>query len=291
MKKLLITISLILTNLVALSDEVPQKIKREVIGQINPFSNEIYTQLDNIQEDLKVVDEQNKEIKYELKNNLLKISYGNTSKPMKITIHNGAEELVVNEVYPKSQISEKAYREGNFTVFELDNSYLYNANKIERGEYTTVNKTGEVFLDFKAFSQPYTPIIKNENAITGKVNIDIYDYNGNKIESEEIKVYEETEKLDIPQKEIYHKKFEEPVKVRIRWDFQLGSYKTYIYDKEMDISFIKNINLKLRFKDVKYEVYEEVKETNENIEEDGQLAEEIGIDIYAEPIEDVDEEK
>ena len=275
----------------ALSNEVPQKIKREVIGQINPFSNEIYTQLDNIQENLKVVDEQNKEIKYELKNNVLKISYGNISKPMKITIYNGAEELVVNEVYPKSQISEKAYRDGNFTVFELDNSYLYNANKIERGEYMTVNKTGEIFLDFKAFSQPYAPTVKNENAVTGKVNIDIYDYKGNKIESEEVKVYEETEKVDISQKEIYHKKFEEPIKVRIRWDFELGSYKTFIYDKEMEISFIKNINLKLRTKDVKYEIYEKVEENNEDIEEDGQLAKEMGIDIYAEAVEAEEKEE
>ena len=86
----------------------------------------------------------------------------------------------------------------------------------------------------------------------------IYDYNGNELENEEIKVYEEIDKIDIPQKEIYHKKFKEPIKVKLKWKFELGAYKTKIYDKEYEVSFIKDINLILKCKDVENVYYQNV---------------------------------
>lgn len=256
MRKVLTILPIVFINLVALSSEVPQKNKQEIIGQLNPFSNEIYMQLKEIKDDLKVLNESDEELKYELNNNILKVNFKDTNKPKKIIIQNGEEDISVTEIYPKSQINEKVYRDKNYMIFELDNSYLYNANKIEQGEYTTVLYTEDVSLEIKALSQPYTALSKNEKAVIGKININIYNYDGNQIESEELKVYEEIEKVDIPQKEIYHKKFKEPVKVQIIWKFDLGAYKTYIYDKESDISFIKDINLKLKCKNLDYVIYD-----------------------------------
>lgn len=236
--------------------EVPHETPKEIIGQVNPFSLELYIPLDNVDEDIKVFNENKEELKYEIKDKTLKLSYSNMIKPTKLTMKKGEEEYKIKEVYPNSEISEKAYRDKNFNIFEIKNSYLYNAHNVDEGEYTTIIPTDEVFISFKASNQPYEAIKKNENILNGKVSLTIYDYNGNKLESEEIKLYEDNEKIDVPLKEIYHKKFKEAVKVKINWKFELGAYKTQIYDKEYDISFIKDINLILKCKNIENVYYE-----------------------------------
>lgn len=249
---------LLMMSSVALA-EVPQKTQlKEVIGQLNPFSSEIYISLDKIDNDIKILNEKNEELKYELKDNTLKISYFNIMKPTKLTLKKGEEVFNIKEVYPNSEINEKIYRDKNFNIFEIKNSYLYKAHNVDEGEYTTIIPTDEIFLSFKASNQPYEAITKNKDILQGKVIITIYDYNGNKLESEEIKVYEDNDKIDVPLKEIYHKKFEGPVKAKINWKFDLGSYRTYIYDKEYDISFIKDINLILKCKEVDNIYYENI---------------------------------
>lgn len=249
---------LLMMSSVALA-EVPQKTQlKEVIGQLNPFSSEIYVSLDKIDNDIKILNEKNEELKYELKDNTLKIPYFNIMKPTKLTLKKGEEAFNIKEVYPNSEINEKIYRDKNFNIFEIKNSYLYKAHNVDEGEYTTVIPTDEIFLDVKAFSQPYEAITKNENILNGSINLTIYDYNGNELENEKIKVYEEIDKIDIPQKEIYHKKFKEPIKVKLKWKFELGAYKTKIYDKEYEVSFIKDINLILKCKDVENVYYQNI---------------------------------
>jgi|GEM_PF-4491585 len=250
-------LSIIMMSSMALA-EVPQETPKEIIGQVNPFSLEVYIPLDDINEEVKILDENNQELKYEIKEKTLKLSYSNMIKPTKLTMKKGEEEFLIKEVYPNSEISEKAYRDKNFNIFEIQNSYLYNAHNVDEGEYTTIIPTDEVFLSFKAFSQPYEAITKNDKVLSGKVNLIIYDYNGNKLESEEIKLYEGKDKITIPLKDIYHKKFKEPVKVKLNWKFELGAYKTHIYDKEYDISFIKDINLILKCKEVDNIYYENI---------------------------------
>lgn len=253
-----ILLILLMMSFVALG-EVPQDTQKEIIGQINPFSLEVYIPLDDINEEIKILNEKNQELKYEINDKVLKLSYSNMIiKPTKLTMKKGEEEFLIKEIYPNSEISEKAYRDRNFNIFEIQNSYLYNAHNVDEGEYTTIISTDEVFLNFKASNQPYEAITKNKDILNGKVIITIYDYNGNKLEAEEIKLYEANDKIDIPLKEIYHKKFEGPVKVKIKWKFDLGSYRTHIYDKEYDISFIKDINLILKCKDIENIYYEKV---------------------------------
>lgn len=238
--------------------EVPQETPKEIIGQVNPFSLEVYVPLNNINEDIKVFNENKEELKYEIKDKTLKLSYSNMIKPTKLSIKLGEKEFPIKEIYPNSEISEKAYRDKNFNIFEIQNSYLYNAHNVDEGEYTTIIPTDEIFLSFKAINQPYEAITKNKDILQGKVIITIYDYNGNKLEIEEMKLYEANDKIDIPLKEIYHKKFKGPVKAKINWKFDLGSYRTHIYDKEYDISFIKDINLILKCKEVDNIYYENI---------------------------------
>lgn len=238
--------------------EVPQETPKEIIGQVNPFSLEVYVPLNNVDEDIKVFNENKEELKYEIKDKTLKLSYSNMIKPTKLSIKLGEKEFPIKEIYPNSEISEKAYRDKNFNIFEIQNSYLYNAHNVDEGEYTTIIPTDEIFLSFKATNQPYEAITKNKDILQGKVIITIYDYNGNKLETEEMKLYEANDKIDIPLKEIYHKKFKGPVKAKINWKFDLGSYRTHIYDKEYDISFIKDINLILKCKEVDNIYYENI---------------------------------
>lgn len=262
MRKFLIATSLIFIYLVALGEtEVPQKTKQEIIGQLNPFSSEIYVYLDKLDEEIKIFNEKKEKLKFKMEDKFLKISYEDINKPKKLVIQKGDEEFAIKEVYPNSEISEKAYRDKNFNIFEIKNSYLYNAHKIDEGEYTTIFPTQEVSLEFGAISQPYKAITSIENPIKGNVIITVYDYyNGNKLEeeSQDIVLYEGKEKIDVSQKNIYSKKFKEPVKIKIKWKFELGAYKTYIYDKEYMISFIKNINLLLKYKDLDNEYYESI---------------------------------
>ena len=104
MRKVLTILPIVFINLVALSSEVPQKNKQEIIGQLNPFSNEIYMQLKEIKDDLKVLNESDEELKYELNNNILKVNFKDTNKPKKITIQNGEEDISVRDL---SKITNK----------------------------------------------------------------------------------------------------------------------------------------------------------------------------------------
>ena len=101
--------------------EVPQETPKEIIGQVNPFSLEVYVPLNNVDEDIKVFNENKEELKYEIKDKTLKLSYSNMIKPTKLSIKLGEKEFPIKEIYPNSEISEKAYRDKNFNIFEIQN--------------------------------------------------------------------------------------------------------------------------------------------------------------------------
>ena len=232
--------------------KIPQKTQKEIIGQIDPFLSAIYIPIEE-QNNIKILNEKNEELKYKIKKDILKIAY--IEKPRELILKTENEIFNVKQIYPKSEINRKTYKDKNFNVFEIKNSYLYNSYKTEQGEYDTVILTDEVFLNIEVFIQPYKAITKNKDVLNGNIELIIYDKFGNELEKEKIKVYEEKEKINIPQKEIYHKKFTEPVNVKLKWKFELGAYETKIYDRKYHISFIKDIDLMLRCKDVENTYY------------------------------------
>ena len=80
--------------------EVPQETPKEIIGQVNPFSLEVYVPLNNVDEDIKVFNENKEELKYEIKDKTLKLSYSNMIKPTKLSIKLGEKEFPIKEIYP-----------------------------------------------------------------------------------------------------------------------------------------------------------------------------------------------
>ena len=140
-------------------------------------------------------------------------------------------------------------------IFDYKRSFLDNPWQFERGEYITENYTKNVSIDFFATSQPHGSHRGNNGTHYGRIYVEVYEINGKTLIEKQDFIFWNylggDAKVTVNKSEFYKKTFNKLVKVKIRWDLDLGGYTAHIDGGRRNISVIKDIHIKMTHDDIK----------------------------------------